>query len=66
MKYSITENRLNRVFNSYMDFEFDLTYDHNFDEFTTECFVIFDGEVSVFSKIYGYVQEAEDKYVLKE
>jgi hypothetical protein len=33
----------------------------NYDEFTRECFIIFDGEVSVFSKIYGYVQETEDK-----
>jgi hypothetical protein len=48
MKYSITENRLNRVFNSYMDFEFDLTYNYDFDEFTTK-----DGD------IFGYLVDSE-------
>ena len=51
MKYSITENRLNRVFNSYMDFEFDLTYDYNFDEFTT-----------MKGDIFGYLVDSEFFY----
>ena len=51
MKYSITENRLNRVFKSYMDFQFDLTYDYDINEFTTK-----DGD------IFGYLIDSEFFY----
>jgi len=51
MKYFITENRLNRVFESFMDFQFDLTYNYDFDEFTTK-----DGD------IFGYLVDSEFFY----
>ena len=51
MKYFITENRLNRVFESFMDFQFDLTYNYDFDEFTTK-----DGD------IFGYLIDSEFFY----